>query len=198
MQAPSDGLGRLLFRADRMLRPVENTMNFIGGLIVFGLMFLGVIQIFLRVVFREPMIGYIDIVEISMIGFAILGISFVEREGGHVRMDMFVTKLSGRRKWLAEAAGVAVALFLIAVLIPYSYDHFLRAFENGDSTIDIELPTWPAKLVVPIALSILFLRLAIELVGYIRLVAHPDAVPVGVPAADHHNPGAEFAEGAKS
>jgi TRAP-type C4-dicarboxylate transport system permease small subunit len=178
---PPDAFGRLVDRADRLWRPVENAMNLIGGLIVFALMFVGMLQILLRTVFRSPMIGYIDIVELSMIGFAILGISYVQREGGHVRMDMVLGYLRGRWLWAVETFGVLVAMVLVGVLIPYSYGHFLRAYTFGDSTIDIELPNWPAKLVVPIALGVLFVRLAIQLLGYLRQFANPAAVPVGVP-----------------
>jgi len=177
----SDLFGKQLHRADRVLAVVENGLNFFAGSIVFALMFLGVIQIFLRVVFRDPIYGYIDIVELSMVGFAVLSISFVQRVGGHVRMEILVTLLKGRLLWLAEVIGTALAIFIIAILIKYSYTHFGRAYSFGDSTIDIELPTWPAKLLIPFALSILLVRLAIQFFGYLRLMVNPDLAPIGVP-----------------
>ena len=177
----SDLFGKQLHRADRVLAVVENGLNFFAGSIVFALMFLGVIQIFLRVVFRDPIYGYIDIVELSMVGFAVLSISFVQRVGGHVRMEILVTLLKGRLLWLAEVIGTALAIFIIAILIKYSYTHFDRAYSFGDSTIDIELPTWPAKLLIPFALSILLVRLAIQFFGYLRLMVNPDLAPIGVP-----------------
>jgi TRAP-type C4-dicarboxylate transport system permease small subunit len=76
--------------------------------------------------------------------------------------------------------GVAVSIVITAILIPYSYNHFWRAWSFGDSTIDIELPTWPGKLIVPVMLSILLVRLVIQLLGYI-LAANPDLEPVAVP-----------------
>ena len=96
-------------------------------------MFLGVVQIVLRTVFRAPIFGYIDIVEIAMVGFAVLAISYVQRVGGHVRMELLVAKLNGRAHWLAETIGSLLGIFIVAVLIPYSYDHFQRAFDFGDS-----------------------------------------------------------------
>lgn len=161
--------------------PVEYGLNLFGGILVFLLMFLGMAQIILRTVFKAPIFGYIDIVEVAMVGFAVLGISYVQRVGGHVRMEIIVGRLKGRALWLVEAFGVAVAIIIVAILIPYSYEHFDRAFSIGDSTIDIELPTWPAKLAVPIALGILLLRLFIQFFGYIRLFFLPKAEPVGVP-----------------
>ena len=176
-----DAFGRRLSRIDRALGRVENAFNLFAGVLVFALMLLGVAQILMRVVFNAPILGYVDIVEVSMVGFAVLSIAFVQRVGGHVRMELVLTRLRGRVLWLVEAGGALLAAFIVAVLIPYSYAHFERAFLFGDSTIDIELPTWPAKLVVPVALALLLVRLLVQCAGYLRLVLHPSRAPVAVP-----------------
>ena len=177
-----DALGRGLRRADRWLGAAENGLNFCAGLLIFALMLFGVAQILLRLLWRSPILGYIDLVELSMVGFAVLSIAFVQRVGGHVRMELLISRLHGRPLWLMEAFGALLAAFIVAVLIPYSYDHFQRAFQFGDSTIDLELATWPAKLAVPIALSALLLRLLVQLAAYWRLALRPDLEPVAVPA----------------
>ena len=177
----SDAFSRGLARADMWLGWVENRLNLLAGILVFALMLLGVAQIVLRTVFRSPIFGYIDIVEVAMVGFAVLAISFVQRVGGHVRMELVVGRFKGRALWIAEAVGTALAIFIVAVLIPYSYRHFERAFDFGDSTIDIEIVTWPAKLVVPIALAILLVRLVLQMAGYLRLAVSPGSEPVAVP-----------------
>ena len=177
----TDSFGDRLSWIDRVLGRVEGGLNLLAGILVFALMFLGVAQIILRTVFRAPIFGYIDLVEVSMVGFAVLSIAFVQRVGGHVRMEALVAKLRGRWLWLAEAFNTLLAAFIVAVLIPYSWNHFMRAFEFGDSTIDIEIVTWPAKLVVPLALGLLLVRLLVQLAGYWRLFLHPGLVPVAVP-----------------
>lgn len=179
--ASDDGLGRLLARADRIWSPLENFLNFLSGLLIFALMLMGMLQIVLRTLFRNPIYGYIDIVEVGMIAFALFSISYVMREGGHVRMELLVGFLKGRALWIAEFIGAAVAFIITAILIPYSWTYFDRAWSFGDSTIDIELPTWPAKLVVPVMLSVLLVRLIIQLAGYLRLALNPDLPPVAVP-----------------
>jgi len=177
-----DGLGRAIRRADRALGVVENGLNLCAGLLIFALMLLGVVQIILRAAFRTPIFGYIDVVETAMVGFAVLSIAFVQRVGGHVRMELVVARLTGRWRWGVEAFGTGLAAFIVAVLIPYAYQHFQRAFEFGDSTIDIELATWPAKLVVPAALAVLLARLIVQLVAYLRLAVNPDLAPVAAPS----------------
>lgn len=166
--------------ADRLLFRVETVFNLIAAFSILFLMFLAVAQIAGRTL-GFPIWGYLDFVEQAMAVFAFLGIAYCQRLGGHVRMDMMLRGLSGRALWLAEAVTILISLILVGVLIVYAYDHFLRAFVQGDSTIDANFPVWPSKLLVPVAFSLLFLRLALQLACYVRLVIWPDARPIGVP-----------------
>ena len=67
------------------------------------------------------------------------------------------------------------------ILRYYGYTHFLRAFEFGDTTIDVNMPIWPSKLMVPLAFSVLIVRLFIQLAGFLRLFMHPNEQLIGVP-----------------
>jgi C4-dicarboxylate transporter DctQ subunit len=98
-------------------------------------------------------------------------------------MEMFLKMASGRLHWAMEVFGTLIALFVIAVLIWYGFDHFLRAYQLGDSTIDAELPVWPSKLLVPVSFALLWLRLLLQLAAYVRLMLNPDAEPVAIPRA---------------
>jgi TRAP-type C4-dicarboxylate transport system permease small subunit len=73
-------------------------------------------------------------------------------------------------------------MFLVTLVLIYgSYLHFLRAYQLGDSSLDIQLPTWPAKLVVPFALSVLALRLLLQMWGYARAIREGGETPAAVP-----------------
>ncbi|MEC9346402.1 MAG: TRAP transporter small permease [Pseudomonadota bacterium] len=172
--------GRTLGLADRLLFRAETVFNLIAAFSILFLMFLAVLQIIGRTL-GYPIWGYLDFVEQAMAVFAFLGIAYCQKLGGHVRMDMLLRGLGGRALWAAEALTVLISALLVAIIIYYAYEHFLRAFEQGDSTIDANFPVWPSKLLVPIAFSLLFLRLALQFVCYARLVVWPDARPVGVP-----------------
>ena len=144
-------------------------------------MLVGVCQIVGRTVFNFPIFGYIDAIEMSIAVFAFLAIAYCERMGGHVRMELLVGKLRGRPLWLAEMAGQVLGLLLMAVLIWYGWEHAMRAYEYGDSTIDAQIPWWPSKMLIPAAFALLFVRQLLNLVGYLRLFLHPEVEPVAVP-----------------
>lgn len=165
---------------DRRLIPVEDLANMIAAIAIFLLMVLGVLQISLRSIFNAPIVGYIDLVELSMASMAFLGAAYCQRLGAHIRMELVVGSLRRRAFWLSEIFGTLIALFIIGVLIYYGTGHFWRSYTLGDTTIDAEFPVWPSKLLVPVAFSIWFLRLLIQLAGSFRLLLDPTLPKKGV------------------
>ena len=173
-----------LSKADRWLSRVEDFLDLVAAFFIVFLMFFAVTQVISRKLFNYPLWGYVDIVEIVMVAFAFLGISYCQRLGGHIRMELLVRRLQGRALWIFEAAGIVVALGIILVLLWYGFTHFLRAFQLGDSTIDREIILWPAKLVIPVAFTVLTFRLVIQFLAYTRLAIHPEAPPVAIPVIE--------------
>ena len=181
---PADGSVQsspvLLRRADALLSHAEDGLNLIAALSIFFLMFVGVTQIVGRTVFDFAIYGYIDWIEQASSLFAFLGIAYAQRLGSHIGMDLTMGWRPAVR-WRIELFNVVVTILIVSVLIWASFTSFLRAYLIGDSTMDIQLPTWPAKLMVPLALSLLWLRLGLQICGYLRMIRHPDAEPVAVP-----------------
>jgi TRAP-type C4-dicarboxylate transport system permease small subunit len=184
----------LLSRLDRALLPVERACAMISGLAIFSLMFLAAISVFGRKFLGMPLPGYVDLIEVAMPIIAIMGISYVQRDGTHIRMDMLVSVLKGRFLWLFELISVLLILVLIVALTWGAWEHFERAFDcarplcSRDSTTDIDIPWWPSKLVVPIAFGVLTLRLILQAVGYGRALIlgleNPVAVPLTLTVAE--------------
>lgn len=174
-----------LSRLDRLFFRFESILNMLGGVVVFLLVFLATANVLGRWFFSLPIDGYIDWVEQAMAFMAFLGIAYTKRLGGHIRMDMLVGHLRGRLLWLVELISVLLIFLVTLVLIYGSYLHFLRAYSIGDSSLDIDLPTWPAKLVVPFALSVLALRLLLQIWAYLRALIQGGETPVAVPLIEN-------------
>lgn len=171
----------LISRLDYWYGQLEEKLNLIAALSIFVLMVVGMIQILGRTLFDFPIYGYIDWIESFAILYAILGISYCQRQGSHIRMDILLVQLRGRGLWLLETLGIVLALLVIGALVYSTWWNFERAWSIGDSSMDIKLPLWPSKLVVPVALAVLWLRLLLQLAGYLRLVANPRQPPLAVP-----------------
>ncbi|NIZ13815.1 TRAP transporter small permease subunit [Phaeobacter sp. HF9A] len=208
----------LISRLDKALLPIERFTALISGLAAFSLMFLAAYSVAGRQLDRTflaplmdkiglmdgPLPGYVDYIEALMPLIAILGVSYVQREGGHIRMDILVGRLHGRLLWLFEALTVLCMLLLVVALVWGSWAHFDRSFDcarplcSRDSSIDIGLPIWPSKLVVPVALAVLSARLLLQFAAYVRAfilgIENPAAVPLIQSVADQAAAEAEHLE----
>src|SRR5262245_16919344 len=173
-----------LAAAHRIWARLEDGMNLIAAAAIFFLMFVGVFQIVGRTAFNTAIYGYIDYMEQASALFAFLGISYAQRVGAHIRMDLLLRGFSMRFMWAMELFAVLIALVAITVLIETTWENFLRAWQLGDSTIDIKLPFWPTKLLVPLVLAVLWVRLVIQSIDYVRLIRHPAAAPIAVPVIE--------------
>ncbi|WP_424944604.1 TRAP transporter small permease subunit [Aliiroseovarius crassostreae] len=177
----------LLSRIDRKLYRIEGMLALISGLAVFSLMILAVVSVSGRNFINQPLPGYIDWIEQAMPLIAFMGISFTQRDGGHIRMDMLVGALRGRSLYLVELITTLFILALMLLLVWGSWAHFERSFDfaaplwSRDSSVDISLPLWPAKLLAPVAFSVLCLRLLLQVWAYGRALITGAPAPIAVP-----------------
>jgi len=176
-----DALGGAVSSFDAIYGRLERAFALVAAGGIFFLMIVGVLQVVGRNLFDWQIYGYIDWIEQASAFIAFLGIAYCQKLGGHVRMEIALASLPRRLMWVGEALMILLALVIVAALVDSSFQNFLRAWRLGDSTMDIRLPIWPSKLVVPVALAALWLRLLIQLVGYWRLVLKPQAQPIAVP-----------------
>ncbi|BBK33282.1 TRAP-type mannitol/chloroaromatic compound transport system permease small subunit [Stella humosa] len=178
---PPGPAARALALADRALAKVELATAVIAGLVIFFVMWVGVAEIVLRKGFNAPLYGQLDLIEQTMALYAILSISYCWRLAGHIRVDLLIDQFHGRARWVVEFGTTLAALALVTAIWPGILHFFENALDIGDSTMNTRWPTWPSKLVPVVAFSILWVRLALELVGFARLIACPDAEPIAVP-----------------
>lgn len=173
--------GSTLATLDSWLCRVEGLLNRLGGWVIFAIMLIVVAEVVGRRMLNVSIQGTIDVVQLLMAAFAFLGLAYCQREGAHVRMDIVLARARDRLLWSVEAFGVLLALVFVAIMTLKSYEHFLRAWEIGDSTMDLRWPVWPSKMLVPIGLFLLAVRLALQLSAYLRLARRPQEASVSVP-----------------
>ena len=177
----------LISRLDRKLYRVEGWLALLSGLAVFSLMILAVVSVTRRHAINQPLPGYVDWIEQAMPLIAFMGVAYTQRDGGHIRMDILVGRLKGRALWAAEFVTILLMLLVMLLIVWGSWAHFQRSFDFGqplwsrDSSMDIALPLWPAKLLAPIAFSVLCVRFVLQLAAYGRAFIRNETNPVAVP-----------------
>ena len=179
--------GSTLSKIDRRLYRLETFLALLSGLAVFALMLLAVVSVSGRNFLNQPLPGYVDWIEQAMPLIAFLGVAYVQRNGAHIRMDIVAGALSGRALYLVELITTFAILVLMVLMVWGSWSHFLRSFDfaaplwSRDSSMDIALPIWPAKLLAPIAFAVLCLRLCLQIWAYGLAFWRNEKRPVAVP-----------------
>lgn len=174
----------LVSRLDRTFVSLERFFALLSGLAVFALMILAVVSVSGRNFFNQPLPGYVDWIEQAMPLIAFMGAAYVMREGGHIRMDIFVSMLRGRALYVVELITTLAVLVLMILMVWGTWAHFERSFDfaaplwSRDSSMDIALPIWPAKLLAPVAFFVLCLRLCLQVWAYGQAILTGRAVAV--------------------
>ena len=169
---------------DQSLLWLERKLNLAGGIIVLFIVLFSVINIIGRGLLNQPFNAYFDLMGQSVPLIAFMGLSYCQRDGGHIRMDLFIGRFSGRLLWTVEAISSLLTFALITLLAYGAWLHAERSLTLGDSTEDIGLIIWPFKLVLVVMFGVLLARLFIQLWGYARLIISPDALPIAVPVIE--------------
>lgn len=173
-----------LSKLDMAFLRLETFLALLSGLAVFSLMVLAVFSVSGRNLMNAPLPGYVDWIEQAMPLIAFMGISYVMREGAHIRMDIVVGQLRGRALYVAELITTLAVLLLMVLLVWGTWAHFARSFDFGaplwsrDSSMDIALPIWPAKLLAPIAFFVMCLRLCLQSWAYLRGIVTGQTVAI--------------------
>ena len=168
-------------KLDRGYHAIAKALNYVAAAFLFSLMLLGCAEVLMRKLFNSPIHGQADLVEIMIPTMGFFGLAYCQRLAGHVRMELLIHRLKGRALWIFEFCGNFATLAIVAVMIFGTWENFLNAWLLGDSSMDAEIPVWPPKLIIVLGFCLLFIRCTISFFGYIRLIRHPDAEPIGVP-----------------
>lgn len=168
-------------RIDRGFHMIESALNYVAAAFIFSLMLLAVAEVAMRYIFNSPIHGQQDLVEIMIPTMGFFGLAYCQRLAGHVRMELFLHRLRGRALWIFEFCANFATILIVAVMIWGTWQNFLNAYEIGDTSMDAQIPVWPPKLIITLGFCLLLIRTIISFFGYLRLIAHPDAEPIGVP-----------------
>jgi len=132
-------------------------LNGAGTIWIFALMVLINLDVLLRSLFRAPIDGVPEMVELSIAGIVFLQLSDAVRAGRLTRSDGLFNKLTATRPKLGHIMGlifdIAGAAFFIAILfgaVPMLIEAWEKNHFAGTEGI-LTIPVWPIRLILVIS-----------------------------------------------
>ena len=155
----------ILKTADKLLANFEDVLVFIC--LSFAT-FLAFVEVILRYVFETSITWSSEIVIVSIIWAVFIGLPITLRKGGHIKVDVVVDLLSGKKKgfviFLATMVGVLFSLFLFFFSVKYTA--FLK--ESGEVSITTDIPEYLYFLALPVGGFLLSIRYVQELIKNLK------------------------------
>ena len=160
----------------RIMQRVDTAANMVSRLALLLMLIAVLTQVFTRYVLNDPVQGVIGITELYLMPIIVFGsMSYLEMQGGHVRVGIFFDALPRRVQH-----GLGVVLRIISAgffaLVAYSASaEALNAYSRGYFTSgDIEAPLVTTLIIAPIGCALLALRLLVNAAGDWRAAFAPD------------------------
>jgi len=129
-----------------------------GALMV--LMMITVVDVFMRYVFRNPIAGGLELVELAMVCLSAAALAWRAYDAGHIKVDLFVGRLSPRGQKAFDGLSYGLALVVALLVATQSVRQALFAHRLNASTSTLHIPQWPFYLVLAAGYTLFFLAVA--------------------------------------
>ena len=115
----------------------------------------------------------------------LLGAAYTFKANEHIRIDILSSRLSKRsRDWIDIVGHILFLMPLCLVIMWLGWPFFLRSFAQAEvSSSAGGLIVWPAKLLVPLGFTILFIQSISELIKRVAVMQGLIEDPHGVASA---------------
>lgn len=130
----------------------------------FLMVFVTIVDVLSRHLLKQPVPGVIELNEVLMIGIVFLGLGVAQQEQTHIRAELFVSRLSPKRKRILDIVGLFFSLgFWMIVLtqaVPRAWDSFMIGeYREGL----IKFPLWPARLMLAVGVLVMCMQVVIDI-----------------------------------
>ncbi|MFN2436130.1 MAG: TRAP transporter small permease subunit [Desulfotignum sp.] len=129
------------------------------------MMFLTTLDVVLRYFFSSPIPGALEVSEIMLAIFGILGIAYTHGVGANVRVAMLVENLPTRAAAVLNLVTGLLSFQIIVMLVWYGVVIGVEEYQFGTTTDSLKIPLYPIHFLLPIGAFLLSLEIVKEIVA---------------------------------
>lgn len=105
----------------------------------------------------------------AMAASSFLALAYTFKEGGHIRVNLVLSRLQGRARWLGELWCLGMGSFLAAYVARYAIKMVMVSYDYGDVSEGSDMtPLWIPQLGMAIGSTIFAIALIDRLVAVAR------------------------------
>ena len=146
---------------------------------LFVLLLLVLVQVFTRYALNDPIGEVVAVTETYLMPIIVFfTIATLQRNDGHIRVELLHAKFAGRGRQVADLVIALVCAAFWAIVVHASVQETLFSLQMGyEISKNLPFPVATAIGVVPIGGTLILVRLLIQAVGAVRALRAPLAPP---------------------
>lgn len=151
----------VLERAIRWYETGVTRAGLVAAIALYTLVLVVCLDVIFRKFFKAPFLWTAEFAGFGLLMVGMLGAAYTLIAGGHIKLDLVVTKLPPRARAITD---LCAGFFSLVYLAVFCFVTSLQAWESIGETTSIMLwPVSPFKFLLPIASGLLGLGIAIEM-----------------------------------
>ena len=124
-----------------------------------------VAEIALRFVFNHSIPGKTEFATLSLVVVVYFGLSYAQIRNAHIRVDVFISRVTGPTREFIEAWILSIALFTTVIMLITSVSRAIETIISKNYiTGVINFPLWPGRCAVAFGFVLLTLTIVIQIV----------------------------------
>ena len=146
---------------------VEAVNYRVGRIVMYGIFVMVGVLLWSSIskTFFLPSLWTLEVAQFAMVTYYILGGAYSIQLGSNVRMDLFYSNWSDRKKSWFDAITVLFLIFFLGVLLYGGYDSTEYAFKYNERSATAWRPyMWPIKVIMCTGILLMLLQATCELI----------------------------------
>jgi TRAP-type mannitol/chloroaromatic compound transport system permease small subunit len=126
----------------------------------------------------RPVLGTLEFTESTMVLVVFGALAYAQERRAHIRVELLYSQVGARGKSFMEAVTHIVAFIFFALIAWQGVGELLYSWEMKEATMgSVRFPLYPARFLLLLGVSLLMLRLAIDIVQDITRLHRGEAPP---------------------
>jgi len=148
----------------RILDACERVLTVVAAVATFGMMLLTTADAGGRYLFNRPILAAYELTtSYLMIAAVFLAMPYAYRQGANIRVTFLVERLGRTARQVIDHLVQIVSILYCAALVVATFQQARHVLRTGTTFVTMELPLWPAHLVVAIGLFVTTLMMLLDL-----------------------------------
>jgi len=144
---------------------VGKVINWLSILALLVMIVVTIVDVFLRVAFKSPITGSVEIARMMMV---CMSPSFISAlfQGRHVSVGLFIDNLSRKWQLAFDTFGYGLAAVLCGIMCYQGYIDMSKKLAQHQTYTMLKIPTWPFYLIFAVSMGLLAIAIVIELINH--------------------------------